>query len=178
MEKEVQKIGIFGGTFDPLATIDEERLVPSTVEIERSKPSYTIDTIKEFRNRFPEEKIFFITGSDSFAEITTWKDYEKLLGDCLFLVNLRAGVPFSRLNHLPQEIRERTVELTSSNPSEAERAIKEWGERKGASIFLVKTPEIPISSTEIRERITAGKRFDHLLPERVARYIERLNLYR
>jgi nicotinate-nucleotide adenylyltransferase len=222
---EKTKIGVFGGTFDPihyghlrtaesvrekagldliylvpsyisphkpageithaihryamvvLATIDYEGLLPSTMEIERGKPSYTIDTVMEFKSHFPEATIFFITGSDSFAEITSWKDYDQLIKNCPFLVNLRSGFPFSRLITLPKDIRARMVELTSSDPVTAQGKIQQWDKENGSSIFMIETPEMPISATEIRDLLGAGKKVSGLLPEKVIRYIDMFKLY-
>lgn len=50
----------------------------STIEIEQNKPTYTVDTLKKIKQKYPYEKIFFIMGQDSFETINTWKDYKTL----------------------------------------------------------------------------------------------------
>jgi len=55
-------------------------------EITREGISYTIDTIKYFKERFPKEYICFLFGRDSLKTFKTWKDYKKILTsvDCFF----------------------------------------------------------------------------------------------
>ena len=65
----------------------------STVEAEREGKSYSIDTIRTFRERFPEDELFFIIGGDSFLEIGTWHRYDDILRSCTLIVVERPGCP-------------------------------------------------------------------------------------
>jgi nicotinate-nucleotide adenylyltransferase len=47
-------------------------------EINNKKQTYTIDTLKQIQLDYPKQKIFFIMGADSYAQIHTWKDYQQL----------------------------------------------------------------------------------------------------
>jgi nicotinate-nucleotide adenylyltransferase len=47
-------------------------------EIKNTKPTYTIDTLKKIKLDYPQKKIFFIMGADSYAQIDTWKDHQQL----------------------------------------------------------------------------------------------------
>ncbi len=61
-----------------LAIKEFSELSIDTREINRETPSYTIDSLKQIKRDYPNEKIFFIMGADSFANINTWKNHEQL----------------------------------------------------------------------------------------------------
>ncbi|MEI9477177.1 MAG: nicotinate-nucleotide adenylyltransferase [Deltaproteobacteria bacterium] len=73
-----------------LATLANPFFSVSDVEIERSGKSYSIDTLRYFRERQPDS-FFFILGMDAFVEIETWKEYQKLFSLCNFIVMARPG---------------------------------------------------------------------------------------
>lgn len=62
-----------------------------TQEISRQAPSYTIDTLKQIKQKYPQKKIFFIMGSDSFISLHTWKDYQQLSQYAQLVVLPRKG---------------------------------------------------------------------------------------
>src|SRR5512136_1779471 len=72
----------------------------SDIEIRRGGKSYTIDTIDALLQSHTGAELFFITGIDSFLEIRTWKDWERLLTRCSFVVLSRQGYRFSDLASL------------------------------------------------------------------------------
>ncbi len=75
----------------------------SDVEMKRPGKSYTIDTIHEFRRKFPAETaFFFIVGQDTFRQLPTWKGIDDLLGLVTFIVVNRPGYrpPRSPIRHL------------------------------------------------------------------------------
>ena len=61
-----------------LATWDFPELLIDTREIDRKTESYTIDSLKQIKQDYPNDKIFFIMGADSFNNISTWKNHEQL----------------------------------------------------------------------------------------------------
>jgi nicotinate-nucleotide adenylyltransferase len=128
----------------------------SSVEIERTGPSYTVDTLKAFAKLYPGAEIFFITGSDAILEIATWKDVQQLLSLCRFIAAVRPryglDVLREKLSLLPLK----------------------WQER----ILCLEVPGLDISSTEIRKRIREGRPVKYLLPESVEDYIRKNGLYR
>jgi nicotinate-nucleotide adenylyltransferase len=63
----------------------------SRFELRRTATTYTYQTVEYFRKRYPGAKIFFIIGSDSLAELSTWKNAEHLFSLCEFIVGKRAG---------------------------------------------------------------------------------------
>lgn len=67
----------------------------STREIERSGPTYTIDTVREYQQESPTEDFVLLLGSDAFNGITTWRDYEELLQSIDLVVAIRPGEKLS-----------------------------------------------------------------------------------
>ena len=75
-----------------LATQDDPQLSISTFELDASDRRYTVDTIEHFRRALGEStELFFIMGADSWSEITTWHEWERLLTMANFIVVTRAG---------------------------------------------------------------------------------------
>ncbi len=152
-----------------LATEEHEGLFVSTLELETRRLNYTIDTIARLQRHWGEmTQLFFIMGADSFEEITTWKAYEQLLGQCHFVVMTRPGHPL-RTDHLPPSARHRIVDLREgSRPMESPSRYQ---------IYLCGGVESPISSTQIRQALKTGQPVRGLAPA-VRRHIEKYQLYR
>jgi nicotinate-nucleotide adenylyltransferase len=74
------------------AAIDgEKQLRASDIEFKLPKPSYTIDTLTYIREKYPQHDFSIIMGSDSYQNLSRWKNYEQLLKDTDFYIYLRAG---------------------------------------------------------------------------------------
>jgi nicotinate-nucleotide adenylyltransferase len=69
----------------------ENKLKASDVEFYLPKPSYTIDTLTYLNKKYPQHKFTVIMGSDSFCNITKWKDYESIQKNYPLFVYLRKG---------------------------------------------------------------------------------------
>jgi nicotinate-nucleotide adenylyltransferase len=125
----------------------------SRIEIERQGPSYTIDTLRDFHERYPVgTEFFFITGADAILQILTWKDPEDVLALATFIAATRPGHDAEDLDELSPEVRKR--------------------------VEMLRIPALAISSTEIRDRVASGRSVTYLVPESVARYVEKHGLYR
>jgi nicotinate-nucleotide adenylyltransferase len=74
-----------------LAIENNPKFRASNIEFHLPKPSYTIDTLMHLRERFPLERFTVIMGSDSFQNITKWKNYESLLANYELVVYNRPG---------------------------------------------------------------------------------------
>lgn len=128
----------------------------SRYEIDKNKPSFTIETIRHFYREMGEKKhIFFITGADAILEILTWKDYKELLDTCSFIAASRPGYSL-------KEIRE-TIE--PFYPGVLEK------------VHLLENPAMAVSSTFIRERVALGKTIKYLTANAVEQYIYKRKLY-
>ena len=72
-----------------LATANNPSFSTTDIELSRPEKSYSIDTIRYFREKHPE--VFFILGRDAFMEIETWKEFQDLFSLCNFIVMTRPG---------------------------------------------------------------------------------------
>ena len=112
-----------------LGTQDSWHLIPSSLELARPAPSYTIDTLRYLSAAEPQTQFFFIMGMDSFHDIETWKDYDDLLREYHVVVVNRPGTrPLPPKEKLLPGARKRLVDScrwnrdTSSPAHRASRA--------------------------------------------------------
>ena len=141
----------------------------SPLEAERSGKSYSIDTIRIFRERFPDDDLYFIIGADSFLEISTWHRYDELLRSCHLIVVERPGSPVSDLiTALPEAVR---MEFTQDRHERRLRHIS------GTTISCITGTPLEISSTEIRRRAAADADISASVPPDVAAYISQQRIY-
>ena len=161
-----------------LAAAGDERLAASDLELARSGPSYTADTLRALgRTGLEGWQIFFLTGADAFAEIAMWREYPRVLDLANFVVCSRAGVAASSLaNRLP-DLAPRMVPAPfpgSEDPGlHASAAI---GSPK-TRVFLLDCDTPDVSSTDIRARARAGRPLAGLVPPEVDHHIRRHALY-
>lgn len=74
-----------------LALEGDDRFTISTFEIDKGGTSYSIDTIKHFKEENEEAELFFITGADSAESLSMWKDIDKILSLTTFIIASRPG---------------------------------------------------------------------------------------
>nr|WP_260073770.1 nicotinate-nucleotide adenylyltransferase [Nesterenkonia massiliensis] len=74
-----------------IATASNPRFSVSRVDIDRGGPTYTIDTLRDFRTMFPDDELFFITGADAMAQIMSWKNVDELWKLAHFVSVTRPG---------------------------------------------------------------------------------------
>ena len=149
-----------------LAAADRPGWSASRIELDREGPSYTFDTLVALQRDVPGTQIFFIIGTDAFAEIATWSRYPAVLDLAHFVVVSRPGITLDSL-------RER---VPSAFPSSALGA----GGRDASAktrVILVEAHTPDVSSTDIRRRARAGEDLTGLVPESVAHYIRAHRLY-
>ncbi len=73
---------------------DEPGFEMDDCEITREGPSFTIETVRHYRERFPESDIYYFIGDDNLPELDTWKEIENLRQLVKFVVLSRAGMPY------------------------------------------------------------------------------------
>jgi nicotinate-nucleotide adenylyltransferase len=144
----------------------------SDLELERSGPSYTFDTLTALRESEPASQFFFITGADAFADIATWRRYPDVLDLAHFVVIARTGTTFAGLRARLPAIASRMIAV-SDLPLAERRA-----SRTDPVIFLVDAQTPDVSATDIRRRAAAGVSLAGLVPEAVEAYICTHHLYR
>ena len=139
-----------------LAAAEHQGWSASRIEVDRQGPSYTFDTLTALSR--PGTQLFFIIGTDAFAEIATWSRYPAVLDLANFVVVSRPGITLD-------SVRARVPSAFRDRPSASTRVI------------VVETHTPDISSTDIRRRVRAGHSLDGFVPAPVARYITAHRLY-
>jgi nicotinate-nucleotide adenylyltransferase len=122
----------------------------SGIELNRESASYTITTLEELKNIYPDDDLFLIIGSDSFNELDTWKDYKKILSCYPLIVMQRPG---------DSQLREDIFSLAKS-------------------VEVHKDSMIEISSSGIRARIKKNLTIRYLTTDEVINFIRDKGLYK
>jgi nicotinate-nucleotide adenylyltransferase len=132
-----------------IATASNPRFSVSRIDIDRTGPTYTIDTLRDLRAERGEGwELYFITGADALAQILTWRDAAEA-------VTLAHFVGVTRPGH------------TLADPGLPD-----------GRITLVEVPALAISSTDCRERIRRNLPIWYLVPDGVVQYVHKRGLYR
>lgn len=140
-----------------LAVADDPRFEVSSDEIDRGGVSYTVDTLRRFRERYPDAALYFLIGGDSLLELHTWREIQTILQLAEIVTVGRPGVPLDAIN------------------SETLRLPDPWPERLAANI--VRGHRVEISSTDVRGRCARGRSIRYLVPLAVERYIAAHHVY-
>jgi nicotinate-nucleotide adenylyltransferase len=156
-----------------LATKGNPFFEPSEIEISRGGRSYTIDTVEALRQVFPGTDLYFITGLDSFLEIQTWHEWERLLTLSNFVVISRPGYQFVDLAKI-SFMKSAAHELARLDQGIQREAVVQ---SSSFTIYLETIPLFDISSTDIRKRVKAGVSIKYLLPDAIETYIITNKLY-
>ena len=90
--------------------LKDDAVTVSECEVNRTGPSYAIDTVEEIANQFPAERYTWIIGSDAFAGLPTWHRFEELKGLVNFLVVIRPGT--TNLPEIPGAVYE-VIEISA-----------------------------------------------------------------
>jgi nicotinate-nucleotide adenylyltransferase len=144
---------------------------PETWEIEQAKVSYSVETLIAFRQRHPRSPICFFIGSDSLYSLPNWHRWQELLGLCHFIVCQRA---FEFPPFAAQENQQAVQALLAKHQITQAGLLQQ---KLAGYIYLATTPEINISSTQIRALVAQGQNLQDLLPRTIYQYIERFKLY-
>ena len=195
-----KKIGIMGGTFDPvhiahlilaenvcdICGLDKVIFIPSgnpphkdpahasasdryemvrlavsenphfdvlPVERDRKGPSYSILTIRELHFMYPDDRLYFLIGSDELAILNSWYMIDEIISMCGFIAVGRPG---------------------NMDDDKSLMYMKE----KGTDVHMINMPLSEISSTDIRQRIHEGRTIRYMVPDAVLDYIGRKCLYK
>jgi nicotinate-nucleotide adenylyltransferase len=156
---------------------DSPGLTISDVELKRSGPSYTIDTVQHFKHTLPDQsRIYLIMGMDAFLEIDTWKSYDELLLQIPFIIINRpksgsavgdSGWKFME-NFLASKI---SADYVFSEYQSCYRA------QNKQPIYVFEVTSLDISSTRVRNLSNTGRSIEYLVPQKVAEFINSKGLY-
>jgi nicotinate-nucleotide adenylyltransferase len=119
----------------------------SDVELRRKGISYTVDTVRAFRKRFPTCTLFLIIGSDSLLQFHSWKFPQKILAEASLVVYRRPRSGRGDARVLPLHV------------------------------SFIDGPRMDVSSSDIRRRIRQGKSIRYLVQDGVLKLINRKKLY-
>jgi nicotinate-nucleotide adenylyltransferase len=154
-----------------LATQDDPRLSISTFELEAPDRRYTVDTVERFQQMLGDStELFFIMGADSWSEITTWREWERLLSAANHIVVTRPGYE-PAATHVGA-IGERIVDLRGGQALPRNEGAKK--------IYFTDAVMKDVSATNIR-RLASEERFGELtglVPGPVLEYIKKYGIYR
>jgi len=219
------KIGLFGGTFNPVHLghlraavevregfeLDEIFLIPaalpphkvsgevaasadrlhmlnvalgadcglkvSDVELNRSGPSYTIDTVFHFKQTLPAAtRLHLIMGLDAFLEIDTWKSYQELLTQIPLIVINRPNAG-GRMRGVPWKIMDEYISAKLSADYSFSASQSAYLVRRQQPIYVFEVTALDISSTRIRRQIGKNRSINYLVPQKVAEYIRTKGIY-
>lgn len=161
------------------ATEDEPLVKVSTIELDAPEKPYTVETAEKLLHEYGgAAKIFFVIGADSWMDITTWRDWEKLLGMANFIVVERPGVEIG-FSHVTTGIMERAVDLRGKRELEIIVQATEAVEAEDNKIYFTDAVRLDISATEIRRKIKENAAdWQADLPVEVAKYIEKYQIYK
>lgn len=138
------------------AVADNPRFDVSRLEIDRAGETYTVDTLRALRAHYPSNvSLYFISGADAMFNILQWRDAEEV-------GRLAKLVAVTRPGYVLDDARRKYM-------------------RTHAGVLHVAQIEVTalaISSTDLREKVAAGKSIRYLVPQVVADYIEHQGLYR
>ena len=143
----------------------------STLELERSGPSYTIDTLRALRAELDSEtRLVFVLGYDAFRDFHTWRDHAAIFGMCDVVVVTRPpSAAVLTLADIPAAAQESFS--SGSEPASFRHA-------SGHVLCLQRIAGLDISAADIRARVAAGRSIRFLVPAAVESYIGAHRLYR
>ena len=197
------RLGILGGTFDPVhyghlllaetcrqeLRLNEVRLIPAGLpphktdahisdgharadmlklavsgypefvvdrrEIRRHGPSYSVDTLTELTAEFPDAELFFLMGADSLRDVPSWRQPERIAELATIVAVNRPGTA-----------------------SPTAQQVDEWiGSHLARRVVIVSMPGTDVSSTDMRQRVAAGRGLRFLTPRAVEAFVNQHRLY-
>ena len=131
-----------------LIVSDDANYQVDEAEIARKGLSYTVDTLEHLSARYRGAKLFLLLGQDALESFEQWKNPERIRELATLAVMQRSGQGRPRVDN------------------------------QSRGVVTVSTRRVDVSSTEIRERLRAGKSIKGFVPESVERFIDARGLYR
>lgn len=136
-------------------------------EIKRGGFSYTVDTLTTLRDEMPDVSLCFIMSADQFVQFDQWKSWEEIPKLAHVIVANRPGYSLTLNTSLQALVEQRrTCDMSALHSTSA------------GLIFFQEIPPVPVSATQIRERLKMGEEIGDLVPKKVAEYIKREDLYK
>jgi nicotinate-nucleotide adenylyltransferase len=157
-----------------LATNDKPKMRVSKMELDAPEKPYTFETQTKLKRKLKDTEIFFVIGADSWQEIDTWREWERVLMLTHIIVVTRPGSEIG-ISHVTEKIRKRIIDIRKDKGRKPDN---QRSNDKNRRIFITDAVNLDVSSTDIRREIYAGKNnWDKLVPRAVAKHIEKYELY-
>jgi nicotinate-nucleotide adenylyltransferase len=144
----------------------DDRFSVSDCDLLRKGPTYTFDTVAQFREVFPQKQLWWLVGMDSLQQLPKWYRYQALLENTNFAIAARGEIG---LDAMPQE-------LQGWLPNALAKSRSEIDGNDGGRAYVLQAAYLPISSTSIRSHWSRGN-YDGV-PATVVEYIDQEGLYR
>ncbi|MHB9130678.1 MAG: nicotinate-nucleotide adenylyltransferase [Armatimonadota bacterium] len=136
-----------------LATADHPQFYVSRIEIDRTGPSYTVETMRQLHAAYPHAALFLIIGADMALTFMSWREPQTILSLARVIAATRPGYSLERLQQMQRQ-------------------------PDAVNLDVMISPGLEISSTELRARASTGRSLRYLTPEPVVEYIVKTGLYR
>lgn len=133
------------------------------LELHRPAPSYTVDSLREFRRRYPQAALFFIVGTDAFNGLAGWHEWQELFKLAHIVVVARPGEQLATTGPIADVMAKRG---TDNKPTGLAGAVV-------TGLYC----ELPHSSTEVRQQLRQPETLENVLEASVIEYIEENGLY-
>ncbi len=147
-----------------LAIKNNQHFIVDDRELNREGASYTIDTLRSLKQEMSDSPLYLIIGSDAFSHLSTWHQWQQLLGLSHIIVMQRPDHPLA----LSEEM---------ESWYQTHLAMPEDKSLLAGKIWPVTLTQLNISATAIRLGVSKGRSPVFLMPDAVASFIEQLNLY-
>jgi len=141
-----------------LAIKENNKFILSDYEIKKAKPTFTLDTVKHFKNQLDKQyDLYWLIGADAINDFPLWYKVQELIDACNLCLIYRAGFAKPDFGNFKNQWGTKRVEKMQKN--------------------IIETPLIDISSTEIRKLSAQNKDVTNMLHPSVAEYIKKHNIY-
>jgi len=141
------------------AIAGNKRFELDPVEVERAGPSFSVDTLRAIGARVAPGKPVFVIGSDALAELGSWRDPDAILALAHLAVMARREAGGALAERLPPTLAG-ALELAPDGLSARHRSAGTWAR-------WLEIDALPISATDVRERLRAGRSVRYLVPEAI-----------
>ncbi|RUO77223.1 nicotinate-nucleotide adenylyltransferase [Idiomarina seosinensis] len=141
-------------------------LVAEGFELNSDQPSYTVNTLKHFRQQYPADTLLFVMGMDSLVSLDSWHQWQQLLDHSHLLVMPRPGYT---LDQASDSLRSYIAQHKTDTAAALRR-------HQHGLIYIADTPLVNVSATQVRQQLAAGCT-EVPVPESVLNYIQQQQLY-
>jgi nicotinate-nucleotide adenylyltransferase len=152
-----------------LAIADHPKFAVSDIELRRSGPSYTVDTLEALAAAGDE--LFYVVGSETFLDLLTWREPRRIARLARLVVIPRAGSPFDTESAAAQKVL-REIGVEGGFVHDPRGGVPPRG------VLIVHATSLPLSASELRRRVREGRSLAFRMPPAAIAYVRAHGLYR